>query len=106
VEAGGLCRRVSILAKVTIHFIGPLRIIFGVGAIIIEANSLNEVKAHVETHFGPVYREKFNTQSFYKVPSLWEHSQFLLNGRSLQTMETPVLKDGDRLDLLVTAAGG
>jgi len=94
------------LAKVTISFIGPLRLLLGVRTITIEANSIDEVRAYVETRFGPVYREKFKTQSPHKVQSIWEHSQFLLNGRSIKTMENPVFKDGDRLDLLVIAAGG
>jgi hypothetical protein len=94
------------LAKVTINFIGLLRIFLGVRTVTIEVNGIDEVKEYVETHYGTLNRQKFNFQGIQKNQSLWQHSQFRLNGRSLNPVEKIILKDGDRLDLLVTAAGG
>jgi hypothetical protein len=92
------------LANVTITFLGPLRLLSGVRTIAIEAKNIDEVREYVETHYRPVFQLKFGSHS--KIESLWDHSQFLLNGRSLKNFGEPVLKDGDRLDWLITAAGG
>ncbi|MGC1402959.1 MAG: hypothetical protein WA974_08535 [Thermodesulfobacteriota bacterium] len=78
----------------------------GVRTVTIEVNGIDEVREYVETHYGPLYRQRFNSPGMHKNQSLWQHSQFMLNGRSLKTSEKPVFKEGDRLDLLVTAAGG
>jgi molybdopterin converting factor small subunit len=94
------------LAKVTVNFIGPLRLFLGVRTITIEASSLDEILAYVETHYGTIYGQKCKALGRGGMESMWQHSQFMLNGRSLKTSEKPVFKEGDRLDLLVTAAGG
>jgi hypothetical protein len=91
---------------VTINFVGPLRLLSGVRTIAIEAKNIDEVRSYVETHYGPAFRQKFSPRDRSKIESIWDHSQFLLNGRSLNNFGEPVLKDGDRLDLLITAAGG
>ncbi len=94
------------MAKVTINFIGPLRLFLGVRTITIEAHNIDEVRTYLETHYGMVYEQKVKGHGMGGMESIWGHGQFLLNGRSLKASEKIILKDGDRLDLLVTAAGG
>jgi molybdopterin converting factor small subunit len=94
------------LAKVHINFIGPLRIFFGAQAVTVDVNSIDEAKEYVETHYGRFYEKKLKSMGINRKQSIWDNSVFLLNGKNIRKLETPALKDGDRLDLMLLVAGG
>jgi len=94
------------VAKITINFIGPWRLFLGVRAITAEVNNIDEARAYVETQYGPVYQEKLKSRGSKGMPSIWDSSNILLNGRNIKQLGEQVLKDGDTLDLLLVVAGG
>ena len=94
------------MAKITINFIGPWRLFLGVSKTTAEVNSIDEARTYIETRYGPVYEEKLKSRRNKKMPSIWDSSNILLNGRNIKQLDTPVLKDGDNLDLLLIVAGG
>ena len=94
------------MAKITINFIGPWRLFLGVRAITAEVNNIAEAKAYIETQYGPVYQEKLKSRGSKGMPSIWDSSNILLNGRNIKQLDEPALKDGDNLDLLLIVAGG
>ncbi len=94
------------MAKVTINFLGPLRLFLGEPSITIEANRVTEVREAIDKKYGPVFQKKLQSMGVKKKTSLWDNSLFLLNGRSLRKDEDVLLKDGDKLDLGLAVAGG
>ena len=78
----------------------------GVRAITAEVNNIDEARAYVETQYGPVYQEKLKSRGSKGMPSIWDSSNILLNGRNIKQLDGQVLKDGDSLDLLLVVAGG
>lgn len=94
------------MARVTVNFLGPLRLFLGEHSVVIEANSITEARQHIEDRYTSVFQKKLRSLGMKKEVSLWDHSLFLLNGRSLHKGEDPVLKDNDRLDLGLAIAGG
>jgi molybdopterin converting factor small subunit len=94
------------VAKVTINFIGSWRLFLGVRAVTADVNTIDEAKAYIETQYGPVYQEKLKSRGSKGIPSIWDNSNILLNGRNIKQLDGPVLKDGDSLDLLLVVAGG
>ena len=94
------------MAKININFIGPLRVFLGAQAVTVDVNSIDEAKDYVETHYGPFYEKKLKSIGVNKKQSIWDNSVFLLNGRNIRQLDKPVLKDGDRLDLMLLVAGG
>jgi molybdopterin converting factor small subunit len=94
------------LAKININFIGPLRVFFGAQTVTVEIDNIDEAKEYVETHYGPAYEKKLKSMGVNKKQSIWDNSVFLLNGRNISQLGRPVLKDGDKLDLMLLVAGG
>jgi len=80
------------VAKVTINFIGAWRLVLGVRSVTAEVNNIAEARAYIETQYGPVYQEKLKSRGSKGMPSIWDSSNILLNGRNL--------------DLLLVVAGG
>ena len=78
----------------------------GVRAITAEVSNIDEARAYVETQYGPVYQEKLKSRGSKGMPSIWDSSNILLNGRNIKQLGEQVLKDGDSLDLLLVVAGG
>jgi len=94
------------VARVTINFIGPWRLVLGVRTATAEVTTIDEARAYVETHYGPVYQKKLKSRGITKKQTIWDNSTVLLNGRNIQQLDELVLKDGDTLDLLLIVAGG
>jgi len=94
------------VARVTINFIGPWRLVLGVRTVTAAVNTIDEARDYVETHYGPVYQKKLKSRGINKKQSIWDNSNVLLNGRNIRQLDEPVLTDGDTLDLLLIVAGG
>jgi molybdopterin converting factor small subunit len=94
------------LAKVNINFMGPWRVFLGVQSITVELASLDEARDYVETNYGPIFHKKLKLRGLKKKQSIWDNSNILLNGKNIRQLDKPVLKDGDKLDLLSKVAGG
>jgi molybdopterin converting factor small subunit len=94
------------LAKININFIGPLKVFLGAQTVTVDINNLEEAREYVETHYGPAYEKKLKSMGVHKKQSIWENSVFLLNGKNIRQLDRPVLKDGDKLDLMLLVAGG
>jgi molybdopterin converting factor small subunit len=94
------------LARVNINFIGPWRLFLGVRTVTVEINSIDEARDYVETNYGPVYQKKLESRGIKKKQSVWDNSNILLNGKNIRQLDKPILKDGDKLDLLSKVAGG
>ena len=95
-----------IVAKIHINFIGAWRLVLGVRAVTADVGTIDEAKAYIETQYGPVYQEKLKSRGSKGMPSIWDSSNILLNGRNIKQLAETVLKDGDSLDLLLVVAGG
>jgi molybdopterin converting factor small subunit len=93
------------LARININFIGLWRVLLGVPSITVEVTSLDEARDYIETNYGPIFREKFRSRG-NKKPSIWDNSNILLNGKNINQLDNPVLRDSDKLDLLSKVAGG
>ena len=78
----------------------------GVRAITAEVSNIAEARTYIEAQYGPVYQEKLKSRGSKGMPSIWDSSNILLNGRNIKQLDEPVLKDGDSLDLLLVVAGG
>lgn len=78
----------------------------GVRTTTAAVNTIDEARAYVETHYGPVYQEKLKSRGINKRQSIWDNSTVLLNGRNIRQLDEPILTDGDTLDLLLIVAGG
>jgi len=94
------------LAKININFIGLWRVFLGVRSITVEVSSVDEARDYVETNYGPIFQKKLKSRGINKKQSIWDNSNVLLNGKNIRQLDKPVLKDGDRLDLLSKVAGG
>jgi molybdopterin converting factor small subunit len=94
------------LARVDINFIGPWRVFLGVKTVTVEVNTVEEARHYIETNYSPIFQEKFQSRGGEKKQSVWDNSNILLNGKNIRQLENPVLKDGDKLDLLSKVAGG
>ena len=94
------------MAKVTVNFLGPLRLFLGEPSTTVEAARVTEVREAIEKKYGPVFQKKLQSMGVKKNTSLWDNSLFLLNGRSLRKEEDVALKDGDKIDLGLAVAGG
>jgi molybdopterin converting factor small subunit len=94
------------LASVNINFIGPWRVFLGVRSITVEVASIDEARDYVETNYGPIFQKKLKSSGINKKQSIWDNSDILLNGKNIRQLDKPVLKDGDKLDLLSKVAGG
>ena len=71
-----------------------------------KVNNTDEARTYIETQYGPVYQEKLKSRGSKGMPSIWDSSNILLNGRNIKQLDKLVLKDGDNLDLLLVVAGG
>jgi len=96
----------SILAKVNINFIGPLKVFLGAQTVNVDVKDVDEARNYIETHFGPAFEKKLKSLGVNKKQSIWDNSVFLLNGKNIRQLDSPVLKDGDKLDLMLLVAGG
>ena len=94
------------MAKVTVNFLGPLRLFLGEPSTTVEACSVIELREAIEKKYGPIFQKKLQSLGVKKNTSLWDNSLFLLNGRSLRKDDETALKDGDKLDLGLAVAGG
>jgi len=94
------------VARITINFIGPWRLVLGVRTATAEVHTIDEARTYVETHYGPVYQKRLKARGIVKKQSIWDNSNILLNGRTIKQVEETALKDGDTLDLLLIVAGG
>jgi len=94
------------LARVNINFIGLWRIFLGVRSVTVEIDSIDEARDYIENTYGPVFQKKLKSRGINKKQSIWDNSNVLLNGRNIRQLDKPVLKDGDKLDLLSRVAGG
>jgi molybdopterin converting factor small subunit len=94
------------LAKVNINFVGPLRVFIGAQTVTVDVKNIDEAREYVETHYGPAYEKKLKSMGANKKQSIWDNTVFLLNGRNIRQLDNPVLKDGDKLDLMLLVAGG
>jgi molybdopterin converting factor small subunit len=74
--------------------------------VIVEANTVNEARDYIEKNFGPIFRDKLKARGTNMVQSIWENSNILLNGKNISQLDNPVLKDGDKLDVISKVAGG
>jgi len=72
----------------------------------VEVSTIDEARDYVEKNYGSVFREKLKARGFNKVESIWDSSNILLNGKNISQLDNPVLKDGDKLDVLSKVAGG
>jgi molybdopterin converting factor small subunit len=94
------------LAKININFIGPLKVFLGAQTVNVDVNNIDEARNYVETHYGPTYEKKLKSMGVKAKQSIWDNSVFLLNGKNIRQLDRPVLKDGDKLDLMLLVAGG
>ena len=94
------------MAKININFIGPLRVFFGAQTVAVDVEDIDEARSYVETHYGPTYEKKLKSMGIHKKQSIWDNSVFLLNGRNIRQLDRPILKDGDKIDLMLLVAGG
>jgi molybdopterin converting factor small subunit len=95
-----------ILAKIHINFIGPLRVFLGAQTVTVDIHSIDEARDYVESHYGLLYEKKLKSMGVNKKQSIWDNSVFLLNGKNIGQVDEIVLKDGDKLDLMLLVAGG
>ena len=94
------------MARVNINFIGLWRIFLGVRSVTVEIDSIDEARDYIENTYGPVFQKKLKSRGINKKQSIWDNSNILLNGKNIGQLDKPVLKDGDKLDLLSRVAGG
>ena len=94
------------MARVNINFIGLWRIFVGVRSITVEVTSIDEARNYVEANYGPIFHRKLKSRGVTNKQSIWDNSNVLLNGKNISQLDKPVLKDGDKLDLLSRVAGG
>jgi molybdopterin converting factor small subunit len=72
----------------------------------VEIDSIDEARTYVETTYGQVFQKKLESRGIKMKQSIWDNSNILLNGRNIRQLDKPVIKDGDKLDLLSKVAGG
>jgi molybdopterin converting factor small subunit len=94
------------LPAININFIGSWRIFLGARTITVNVDSIDDVRAYVETNFGPVFEKRIKSIGTGKRQSIWDNSNVLLNGTNIKLLNRIDLKDGDKLDLLPRVAGG
>jgi molybdopterin converting factor small subunit len=94
------------LPAININFIGSWRIFLGARTVIVNVDSIDDVRVYVETNFGPVFEKKIKSIGAGKKQSIWDNSNVLLNGTNIKLLNRIDLKDGDKLDLLPRVAGG
>ena len=94
------------MAKININFIGPLKVFLGAQTITVDVEDIDEARNYVETHYGPAYEKKLKSLGVKAKQSILDSSVFLLNGKNIRQLDSPVLKDGDKLDLMLLVAGG
>ena len=94
------------MPAININFIGSWRIFLGARTVIVNVDSIDDIRAYVETNFGPVFEKKIKSIGAGKKQSIWDNSNVLLNGTNIKLLNRIDLKDGDKLDLLPRVAGG
>lgn len=78
----------------------------GVRSITVEVTSINEARDYVENKYSPIFQKKLKSRGIDKEQSVWDNSNILLNGKNINQLDNPILKDGDDLSLLSKVAGG
>ena len=94
------------MPAININFIGSWRIFLGARTITVNVDSIDDVRAYVETNFGPVFEKRIKFIGAGKRQSIWDNSNVLLNGTNIKLLNRIDFKDGDKLDLLPRVAGG
>jgi len=94
------------LPAININFIGSWRIFLGARTVTVNVDSIDDVRAYVETNFGPVFEKRIKSIGAGRRQSIWDNSNVLLNGTNIKLLNRIDLKDGDKLDLLPRVAGG
>jgi molybdopterin converting factor small subunit len=72
----------------------------------VEVSSIDEARDYVEANYGPIFQRNLKSRGVNKKQSIWDNSNVLLNGKNISQLDTPILKDGDKIDLLPKVAGG
>ena len=94
------------MARININFVSLWRVLLGERSIIVEVASIDEARNYIETKYGQVFQKKFESTGGSQKQSIWDNSNVLLNGKNISQLDTPILKDGDKIDLLPKVAGG
>jgi len=94
------------LARININFVGLWRSFLGERSITVEVSSIDEARDYVEANYGPIFQRNLKSRGVNKKQSIWDNSNVLLNGKNISQLDTPILKDGDKIDLLPKVAGG
>lgn len=94
------------MARISINFIGLWRVFLGVRSVAAEVSTVDEARDYVEANYGPIFKEKLKSRGINQKQSIWDDSNILLNGKNISQLDNPVLRDGDKLDLLSKVAGG
>jgi molybdopterin converting factor small subunit len=94
------------LARVNINFIGLWRVLLDVRSVTVEIDSIDEARDYVEANYGSVFQKRLKSRGINNIQSIWDNSNILLNGKNIRQLDKPVLKDGDKLDLISKVAGG
>ena len=94
------------MAKVEINFIGLWRLLLGVRSISVDLTGISEARDYVEATYGPILRDKLTSRGITNKWAIWDNSNVLLNGKNINQIDNPVLRDGDRLDVISKVAGG
>jgi molybdopterin converting factor small subunit len=94
------------LARIDINFIGLWRLLLEVRSIAIDVTKMDDVKDYIESKYGPILEDKLSSRGITNKWAIWDNSNVLLNGKNINQLDDPVLKDGDRLDLISKVAGG
>jgi molybdopterin converting factor small subunit len=72
----------------------------------VEIDSIDEARDYVEANYGSVFQKRLKSRGINNIQSIWDNSNILLNGKNIRQLDKPVLKDGDKLDLISKVAGG
>ena len=94
------------MARININFIGLWRVLLGERSITVEVSSIDEARDYVEANYSPIFQRNFKSSGVNKKQSIWDNSNVLLNGKNISLLDKPILKDGDKIDLLPQVAGG
>ena len=94
------------MARININFVGLWRSFLGERSITVEVSSIDEARDYVEANYGPIFQRNLKSRGVNKKQSIWDNSNVLLNGKNISQLGTPILKDGDKIDLLPKVAGG
>jgi len=94
------------VSVIRLYFAGGWQLLLGTREETIEAADMEDIRTYVRTRLDPIYHEKLDRRGIRKRQAIWDNSNILLNGRSINQTIRPVLKDGDQLVFMPRVAGG